>query len=110
MTPSLPEVGPFESAPAQLRRVRPNGSATLALSYRERGGTADGAARTVLKLKTRGADGKSTWAHRYRVDGRGSGTATGGRVRESARGSAGVAGRARAAASPQRAPRAITLS
>ena len=26
----------------------------------------------VLKLKTRGADGKPTWAYRYRVDGRGS--------------------------------------
>lgn len=26
----------------------------------------------VLKLKTRGADGKRTWAYRYRVDGRGS--------------------------------------
>jgi hypothetical protein len=24
----------------------------------------------VLRLKTRGADGKSTWAYRYRVDGR----------------------------------------
>jgi hypothetical protein len=26
----------------------------------------------VFKLKTRGADGKPTWAYRYRVDGRGS--------------------------------------
>jgi hypothetical protein len=26
----------------------------------------------VLKLKSSGADGKSTWAYRYRVDGRGS--------------------------------------
>jgi len=28
--------------------------------------------RQVFKLKTRGADGKPTWAYRYRVDGRGS--------------------------------------
>jgi hypothetical protein len=26
----------------------------------------------MLKLKTRGADGKPLWAYRYRVDGRGS--------------------------------------
>lgn len=26
----------------------------------------------VFKLKTRGTDGKATWAYRYRVDGRGS--------------------------------------
>jgi hypothetical protein len=26
----------------------------------------------VLKLKTRGVDGKPSWAYRYRVDGRGS--------------------------------------
>jgi hypothetical protein len=28
--------------------------------------------RQVIKLKTRGADGKPTWAYRYRGDGRGS--------------------------------------
>jgi hypothetical protein len=72
MTPSPPEEGSSEEARGSARSPGSNGAATLALKDHERGGAGMVQHGQMLKLKTRGADGKPTWAYRYRVDGRGS--------------------------------------
>jgi integrase len=54
------------------RRATTNHSVTLALEIESEEEPVMAQQGQVLKLKTTGADGKPTWAYRYRLDGRGS--------------------------------------
>src|SRR5437868_13262843 len=96
MTRSLPEEGSSKECAASAPGSSTD-SATLSLGDRQ-GGVADGAARTGVQAE----DARGAWQADLGVSlsRRWSrlGAATGGRVRDSGRGAAGAAGRARAAA------------